>query len=165
MADSRIRSNSFHSVGACGAVGPAPQAWPAARVIRSASGIKRTADPEGRNVQRKSRSPTALRHGSGAGMPTPVSEEQSSPQGSKGRERSRDRQPSASAQARANKSEEEEQLPRNPLAAIDRLEIAVAALDQASRQHFHTISKLDITYVKIQNRVNDMANQLSDAMI
>lgn len=95
-------------------------------------------------------------------MPTPVSDEQS-PRGSKARERSRDRQQSASAQARA-KEREGEQLPRSVLAAIYRLEVAVSALDQASRNQFRTISKLDSSYVDIQNRVNDMANQLSGAM-
>ena len=154
MADNRSRSTSFHSASASG---PAPQAWPAARVIKSASGIRRTATPE-----RKSRSPVELRHGSGAGAPTPVSEE--SPQGSRGRERSRDRPPSKSAQARLDQRTEEEQIPRKTLAAIDRLEITVAALEQASRNHAHTISKLDASYVEIQNRVNDMANTLSDTM-
>ena len=48
------------------------------------------------------------------------------------------------------------------LAAIDCLEVAVSALDQANRNQSHTISKLDSSYVEIQNRVNDMAKKYNN---
>ena len=97
-------------------------------------------------------------------MPTPVSEDDTVSPGSRTRERSRDRPLSASAQARADEQAGERQLPRSTLAAIDRLEVAVAALDQASRSQAHTISIMSTKYVEIQNRVNDQANRLSETM-
>ena len=104
---------------------------------------------QGKSTPLNSRSPSVLRHGSEAGLPTPVSEETSSPE-NRDRERSRDRQPSASAQARAKERAGKEQLPRSTLAAIDRLEVVVAALDQTSRSQAHVTSTTTTKYAEIQ---------------
>ena len=69
---------------------------------------------------------------------------------------------SASAQARERERAAEDQLPRATLTAIDRLEVAVAALDAASRNHAHTISGIDARLVELHNRVNDQSANVTD---
>ena len=163
MADStRSRSNSFHSVGASASNPPGPQPWPATRGVASVSARKRTNTPEARSTSVKRRSPSVLRHGSGAGMPTPVSEEDTVSPGSRMRERSRDRPLSASAQARADEHAGEGQRPRSTLAAIDRLEVVVAALDQVSHSQARTISTMSNKYLEIQNRVKHQASKSNE---
>ena len=42
--------------------------------------------------------------------------------------------------------------------AIDRLEIAIAALDSASRTQASAISRQDVRHLELHNRLNDMSN-------
>lgn len=122
------------------------------------AGQRRTATPERRTPPRR---PSETRHGSGARLSSPAQAAATTTDEQR-RERSRDRPMSASAQARERERAAEDQLLRGTLTAIDRLEVAVAALDAASRNHAHTISGIDARLVELHNRENDQSANVTD---
>ena len=160
MAD-RSRSTSFQSVsgnagpqmGATQATAHGPAPWPSQP--SSISALRRTASPVNRRI---GRSPGAVRHGSGAVGSATTGDAQPE----QTRERSRDRVRSASrasgARSASTRAVDAEQLPRSMHNAIDRLEVAVAALDLASRNQAQFMARTDEKIGELQNRVNAQAN-------
>ena len=158
----RSRSTSFKCV-AGGGLGPqlqatqatrqGPSPWPSQPA--SISALRRTASPASRRV---GRSPGSVRHGSGA--VGPATAEDAIPERQRERSRDRDRSASRASGARSTgaRAADAGQIPQAMHDAIDRLEVAVAALDLASRNHAQLLSRTDERLVEMHNRLNAQAN-------